>query len=67
MGKGDLFWGGMGLIWWGRGTYLIGEGGLFGGGGEPIWWGRVFFFWWGRVFFFLVGNGGPIRLGRGTT
>ena len=49
----------MGLIWWGRGTYLIGEGGLFGGGGEPIWWGRVFFF--------LVGNGGPIRLGRGTT
>lgn len=67
MGKGYLFWGGMGLIWWGRGTYLIGEGGLFGGGGEPIWWGRVFFFWWGRVFFFLVGNGGPIRLGRGTT
>lgn len=58
MGKGYLFWGGMGLIWWGRGTYLIGEGGLFGGGGEPIWWGRGFF---------LVGNGGPIRLGRGTT
>ena len=59
MGKGDLFWeGGMGLIWWGRGTYLIGEGGLFVGGGEPIWWGRGFF---------LVGNGGPIKLGRGTT
>ena len=59
MGKGDLLGGGgMGLIWWGRGTYLIGEGGLFGGGGEPIWWGRGFF---------LVGNGGPIRLGRGTT
>ena len=58
MGKGDLFLGGMGLIWWGRGTYLIGEGGLFGGGGEPILWGRGFF---------LVGNGGPIRLGRGTT
>lgn len=60
MGKGDLFWeGGMGLIWWGRGTYLIGEGGLFGGGGEPIWWGM------GALF--LVVNGGPTRLGRGTT
>ena len=61
MGKGDLFWGGgMGLIWWGRGTYLIGEGSLFGGEWGP-------FFWWGMGALFLVGNGGPIRLGRGTT
>lgn len=62
MGKGDLFWGGMGLIWWGRGTYLIGEEGLFGGGGEPIWWGRGFF-WWGMGA--LLGWGGGLLDKRG--
>ena len=52
----------MGLIWWGRGTYLIGEGGLFGGGGEPIWWGRGFF-WWGMGA--LLGWGGGLLDKRG--
>ena len=60
MGKGDLFWGG------GNGAYLVGKGDLFDRGGGPIWWGRGAYLV-GKGFFFSVGNGGPIRLGRGTT
>lgn len=58
MGKGDLFNGERGAYLVGKGGLFGKGGGLFGRGGEPIWWGRGFF---------LVGNGGPIRLGRGTT
>lgn len=59
MGKGDLFWGG------GNGAYLVGKGDLFDRGGGAYLVGEGSLFGGERVF--LVGNGGPIRLGRGTT
>ena len=40
MGKGDLFDRGGGLIWWGRGAYLVGKGFFLVGNGGPIRLGR---------------------------